>query len=159
MEEPSTLVIEGGCVATDEYCCEADVHISGRRVAQVVRAGQPRPPLAPSARVINARGKVVIPGGVDPHCHLEYPQGPHRIVSCDDWRTGTAAALCGGTTCVVDFAEARAGQTLAEAIRERRAAAESRSAVDFGLHAALTRAELVREVPEAVRAGCPSTTS
>ncbi len=86
------------------------------------------------AEIIDAAGMLVIPGAVDPHVHLQMPAG--AVTSSDDWHTGTVAAACGGTTTVIDFVEPEGGGLVA-ALGSRRAEAEGRAAVDFGLHMTL----------------------
>ncbi len=83
-------------------------------------------------RTIEAAGKYVIPGGVDPHTHLEFPFG--GTVASDDFRTGTIAAAYGGTTSIVDFAVQHRGRALSEALEEWHGKAEGKAAIDYGFH-------------------------
>ena len=69
---------------------------------------------AQADKTIDATGKYVIPGGIDPHTHLDFPFG--GTVSSDDFRTGTIAAAVGGTTSIVDFAVQQRGHSLSEAL-------------------------------------------
>ncbi|MCL4393314.1 MAG: amidohydrolase family protein, partial [Chloroflexi bacterium] len=69
-------------------------------------------------QMIDARGKLVIPGAVDPHVHLEMLTP--STISSDDWETGTIAAACGGTTTLIDFVEPQSGERLLDAYRARR---------------------------------------
>ncbi|MDP1622839.1 MAG: dihydropyrimidinase [Bacteroidales bacterium] len=85
----------------------------------------------PGCRNIDANGKYVIPGGFDPHVHFSLPSPAGK--SCDDFKSGSQAALAGGTTSFMDFVTPRRGQSLMEALRLRREeAAESQTS--FGLH-------------------------
>ena len=113
---------------------------------------------APGATEIDAAGLLIMPGGIDPHVHLQYPQGPQRVVSSDDWLTGTVAAACGGTTTVLDFVEARPDRTWLQAFQERLAEAAPQAVIDFGFHMAFNRADeaSLAEVPAVVAAGMPS---
>lgn len=106
--------------------------------------------------VIDANGKLVLPGGVDPHVHLEMPVG--ETCSSDDWESGTTAACIGGTTTVIDFVEPAPGQPLLEALAERRNLAESKSVIDFSLHMTLTNdhPETLLQIPDVIQAGCRS---
>ncbi len=87
---------------------------------------------AQADRTIEAAGKYVIPGGVDPHTHLEFPFG--GTVASDDFRTGTIAAAYGGTTSIVDFAVQHRGHALSEALEEWHGKAEGKAAIDYGFH-------------------------
>ena len=87
---------------------------------------------ADAAKTINATGKFVIPGGIDPHTHLDFPFG--GTVSADDFRTGTIAAAVGGTTSIVDFAVQQRGQSLNEALEIWHQKAGGQAVVDYGFH-------------------------
>ena len=83
-------VIRHGTVATASDVMQCDVGITGGRI---VALGQN---LAPAQREIDARGRLVLPGGVDAHCHLDQPM-PEGLKMADDFRSGTRSAACGGT--------------------------------------------------------------
>ncbi len=97
-------------------------------------ADRPLPVLAPGAvdRVIDARGRLVIPGGIDPHTHMELPVA--GTVSRDTFETGTRAAAFGGTTTIIDFAGQTRGRSLREGLETWMARAEGRCAIDYGFH-------------------------
>ena len=145
------LVIKGGALVTASETYTADLGLTGERIVAV---GQD---LA-GARSIDARGLLVLPGAIDSHVHLAYPQGPSRVVSADDWLTGTVAAACGGTTSVIDFVEAAPGQTLMAAFDARREQAAAQAVVDFGFHMTLNRADAatLAEAPAVRAAGMSS---
>src|SRR5947209_14981751 len=90
-------------------------------------------------RVIDAAGKLVIPGGIDPHTHMELPFGGTE--SADDFRTGTIAAAHGGTTTIIDFAVQYKGQSLIEGIDNWHQKAEGKCAIDYGFHLITTELE------------------
>ncbi len=90
------VLIRGGTVVTAEASILADVLIEGERVLQV---GPSLP--ADSAEIVDATGKLILPGGVDPHTHFDLPM--FGTVSSDDHYTGHKAAAFGGTTTVIDF--------------------------------------------------------
>ncbi|MGH9902206.1 MAG: dihydropyrimidinase [Pyrinomonadaceae bacterium] len=96
-------------------------------------------------RVIDAAGRLVIPGGIDPHTHMELPFGGTE--SSDDFRTGTIAAAHGGTTTIIDFAVQYKGQSLTEGIDRWHAKAEGKTAIDYSFHLICTDLEDER-VPE-----------
>jgi dihydropyrimidinase len=100
-------------------------------------------------RVIDAAGKLVIPGGIDPHTHMELPFGGTQ--ASDDFRTGTIAAAFGGTTTIIDFAVQYKGQALREGLDNWHAKAEGKAAIDYGFHLIVTDLEDAR-VPELYKA-------
>ena len=104
-----SVLIKGGRIVTavDDYV--ADVLIEGETIAAVGTS------LNGSAdRVIDATGKYVIPGAIDPHTHMEMPFG--GTVSCDDFTSGTTSAAFGGTTSLIDFCLQAVGQSIPEAL-------------------------------------------
>ena len=90
-------------------------------------------------RVIDAAGKLVIPGGIDPHTHMELPFGGTQ--ASDDFHTGTRAAAHGGTTTIIDFAVQYKGQSLIEAVDNWHQKAEGKTAIDYGFHLITTELE------------------
>lgn len=95
--------------------------------------------------VIDASNKLVIPGGVDPHTHLEMPFG--GTMTSDTFETGTRAAAYGGTTCVIDFAMQSRGMSTLEALDIWHAKAAGKTAIDYGFHMIITDLPVGR-VPE-----------
>jgi len=122
------LVIKNGTIVTATECYQADVGVEGETIALIGRnlAGD---------EIIDAEGMYVMPGGIDPHTHLELPF--MGSVSADDFRTGTIAAACGGTTTIVDFAIQGAGQTLREALDIWLEKAAGKASIDYGMHIAI----------------------
>jgi dihydropyrimidinase len=128
----STLLITGGRVITAEQDSKLDVLIDGDVVARVEEAIE-----TPADRVIDARGRYVLPGGVDPHTHMEMPFG--GTTTCDDFTSGTVAAAFGGTTTIVDFCIQQRSQRFAEALsgwHDKLARCEP--VIDVGFHLAVT---------------------
>ena len=142
-------VIKNGTVVTAVATTQTDIAIQGEQIAAIGDnlSGQ---------REIDAADKLVIPGAVDIHVHLQMPIGKFR--SADDFFTGTRAAAFGGTTAVVDFVERQPDETMTEAIAARRALADPLVAVDYALHMTLGPREIdkLEQVPEAYAAGCTS---
>jgi dihydropyrimidinase len=157
MESKVALLIQNGTLVTAGETFEADVAIAGGKIVAIgqrlIRQGLPE-----DVETIDARDLLVIPGGIDPHVHLQYPQGPQRVVSSDDWLTGTVAAVHGGTTTVIDFVEARHGESWMEAFERRRAVAGPQAVVDYGFHMSFNRADpaSLAEVPAVIQAGMSS---
>src|ERR1043165_5266354 len=103
-----TLIKNGRVVtAVDDY--RADVLIENEKVSVIGANLQME-----ADQTLDANGKLVIPGGIDPHTHMELPFGGTE--SSDDFRTGTIAAASGGTTSIIDFAVQYKGQSLIEGI-------------------------------------------
>ncbi len=126
-----TTLIRGGTVVTADRQWRADVLVSGERVAAVAESIQ-----APAgARVIDAGGALVMPGGIDPHTHMELPF--MGTVSADDFFTGTAAAAAGGTTMIIDFVIPAPQESLLAAFETWRGRA-AKAAADYGFHMAIT---------------------
>ncbi|MDY6876385.1 MAG: dihydropyrimidinase [Chloroflexota bacterium] len=125
------VIIRNGTLITPSGIFPADVGIVGEHIAALgeVRAWLP---CHCGAVELDATGCYVLPGGVDPHVHLQMPAGSY--VSADDFASGTVAAACGGTTTVIDFVEPEPGEPLLAALEKRRAEADGRVAVDYGLH-------------------------
>jgi dihydropyrimidinase len=120
-------VIKNGRIVTavDDYF--ADIFIEDDKVALIGRRLD-----IEADRVINASGMLVIPGGIDPHTHMELPFG--GTFSSDDFRTGTIAAAHGGTTTIIDFAVQYKGESLLQAVDNWHKKAEGKTAIDYGFH-------------------------
>ncbi|MBC7264423.1 MAG: dihydropyrimidinase [Chloroflexi bacterium] len=140
-------VIKGSTIVTAAETYQADVGIVGERIAAIGHDLR-------GENILDATGKYLIPGAIDPHVHMQLPVA--GTVSSDDFATGTIAAACGGTTTIVDFVEAKGGQSLLEALAARRAEADDRVAIDYGLHMTLANddKETLAEIPAVVDAGC-----
>jgi dihydropyrimidinase len=147
-----TIIINGTVVSPDGQE-QVDVAIRGETIAAVGRG------LASSgangAAVIDAAGKLVIPGGLDVHVHLELPFC--GTVSSDDWRSGTRAAARGGVTTVIDFAIPYGEQTLEDAFNNWMSKAKAKACVDYCFHIAITNWDRHgSEMAKLVKMGCPT---
>lgn len=137
-----TLIKNGRVVtAVDDY--RGDILVDGETVVCIGSHLD-----VEADRILDATGKLVIPGGIDPHTHMELPFGGTQ--SSDDFRTGTIAAAYGGTTTIIDFAVQSRGQTLTQALDTWHAKAEGKTAIDYGFHLICTDLEDER-LPELVR--------
>jgi dihydropyrimidinase len=126
-----TILIRGGTVVNHDASQKADVLVEGGRIVAVGRDLE-----APAgATVIDAGGAYVMPGGIDPHTHLEFMF--MGSVSADDFEWGTKAALSGGTTMVVDFCIPAPNQSMLAAYQDWRRKSEA-AACDYGFHMAVT---------------------
>src|ERR1700758_4479323 len=126
-----TIIRKGSVVtATDTYL--ADVAISNGKIAAI---GADLP-AQNSDRVIDAAGRLVLPGGIDVHTHLDMPFG--GTTSADDFETGTRAAAFGGTTTLIDFAIQYKGQALRQAFDTWMAKASSKAVCDYAFHCIVT---------------------
>lgn len=122
------LVIRNGTVVSTESALRADVVISGGRVQALAEPGAPVPA---NAAELDAAGRLVLPGGVDPHCHVGFTSG--AFTSLDDYRQATEAAIFGGTTTIVDFAIPRPGEVPLDVARSQQAKA-TQGWCDSALH-------------------------
>jgi dihydropyrimidinase len=151
------LLIQNGTLVTAGDVYRADIAISSEKIVAV---GQnlTQQGLSDAAETLDASGLLIIPGGIDPHVHLQYPQGPNRIVSSDDWFTGTVAAAYGGTTTIIDFVEARPGESWMAAFESRLAEADPQAAIDYGFHMSFNRTDerSLAQVYAVIKAGMPS---
>src|SRR3954453_16783452 len=126
-----SVLIKGGRVITaaDDYV--ADVFVEGERITLVGESLD-----VTADRTIDASGKYVLPGCIDPHTHLDMPFGGTTTI--DDVESGQTSAAFGGTTCHVDFIIQPQGRTFAEAIDEWKAKADGKQVIDMGYHMAVT---------------------
>src|SRR2546422_501797 len=146
------VVIRNGTVATAADVMHCDVGIAGGQVIALAR-GLPR-----GAREIDATGRLVLPGGVDAHCHLDQPM-PDGLQMADDFRSGTISAACGGTTTVIPFAAQEKGQSLRAAVDDYHRRARNKAVIDYAFHLIVTDPTdkvLKEELPGLIREGYTS---
>jgi dihydropyrimidinase len=145
------LVIKNGTVVTASDIYKGDIGI----IDGIIRTiGGDISEFA--EKVIDADGKYVFPGGIDPHTHLDMPFG--GTYSSDNFITGTQAAACGGTTTIVDFAIQSKGSSLSETTRVWREKADNKACIDYGIHIAITdlNQDILNEIPKVIKEGYPS---
>jgi dihydropyrimidinase len=128
----ATTLIQNGTIVNADSTVNADLLIEGAAIKEI-RAGIP----ASSAdTVVDARGLLLLPGGIDAHTHLDMPFGGSQ--SADDFLTGTRAAAIGGTTTIVDFAIQARGTKMRDALDTWWKKAEGKACIDYGLHMIVT---------------------
>ena len=121
------MIIRNGTVVSATGSYKADVAVKDGKIAAVGSI-----PDIPGAKVVDAAGKLVLPGAIDAHTHLAMPFG--GTVSSDDYFAGTRAAACGGTTTVFDFALQDFNETMTDTFNRRNALAAPDAAVDYSFH-------------------------
>src|SRR5260370_20203772 len=147
------LVIRNGHVVTSQGTGGWDIGIEGERIATVALPGTLP---TESAKVIDAAGKILVPGGIDPHTHLahsimSHPERPSLTLGPEDDTRGMAF---GGTTTHIDFCYVRPGTTLPAAIEQRAARWKSNSYVDYAFHVTLAGAldfGVFEQIPDAIK--------
>ncbi|MEO8036061.1 MAG: dihydropyrimidinase [Acidobacteriota bacterium] len=120
-------VIKNGRIVTavDDY--NADILIEDGQIVMIARTID-----VDADKIIDAKGRLVIPGGIDPHTHMELPFG--GTSASDTFETGTIAAAHGGTTTIIDFAVQSKGQSLNEAVDVWHGKADGKTSIDYGFH-------------------------
>ncbi|MBI1877807.1 MAG: dihydropyrimidinase [Chloroflexi bacterium] len=146
-----TTLVKNGTIVTAGDTFKADVLIDGEKVKFI---GQDLP--ADGHEVIDAKGLLLLPGGIDVHTHMELPFG--GTLASDDFFTGQRAAAFGGTTTHIDFVIQPIGGSLKQGIDEWHAKADHKAAIDYGFHVAITdlRPEVMEEIPSVIEEGITS---
>jgi dihydropyrimidinase len=146
------MIVRGGKVLTGDATVECDIGIRGGRITAL---GED---LGKADQVVDAKGRIVLPGGIDSHVHLAQPSGPD-IVMADDFESGTRSAAFGGNTTVLTFCMQEKGQSLRAAVSAYHAKAERQCYTDYGFHLIVadpTPQVLGQELPALILDGFPS---
>src|ERR1700761_451843 len=146
------IVIRNGTVVTAADTIHCDVGIKDGVVATLGKG------LGSGTREIDARGKLVLPGGIDSHCHIEQ-RSSAGVVCADDFYSGTVAAVFGGTTTVIPFAAQHRGQSLRQVVADYHAAARPKAVIDYAFHLIITDPSeqvLGQELPALLKDGYTS---
>jgi dihydropyrimidinase len=146
------LTIRNATVATAAETFDADLGVTGGRIAAIGKG------LAPGKRDIDARGKLVLPGGVDSHCHVEQLSSTGKMCA-DDFYTATVAAAFGGTTTIIPFAAQHRGNSITAVVDDYARRAAEKAVVDYGFHLIIAdpnERALNEELPAMIRRGITS---
>ena len=151
------LIIRSDRVVTPAGVAACDVAIADGKIAAVAASGT----LTDAKRVIDATGRIVMPGGIDPHVHCKWysPQPDGTIVYTDPPSVVSRAALWGGTTTLIDFARWTHGKTVRQAIDDRHADWRGQCYCDYSFHVMIEGSlppELFDQLGEALREGYPT---
>lgn len=126
-----SIIIKGGTIVTPRKSYISDIKIEGEVITEIGENLEDD-----KAQIIDATGCLLFPGFIDSHTHLDLDTGYTR--TADNFKTGTAAAIVGGTTTILDFATQNKGETLSEALNNWHKLAEDVSSCDYGFHMAIT---------------------
>jgi dihydropyrimidinase len=146
------LTVRNGRVitATDDFV--GDIGIVDGRIATVGKG------LAPGRQDIDASGRLVMPGGIDSHCHVEQLSSM-GVMCADDWYSASVSAAFGGTTTIIPFAAQHRGNSLREVAEEYAASAAAKSVIDYGYHLIIsdpTQQAIRHDLPHLVGQGITS---
>ena len=150
MSEPIyDVVVRGGTVATATDTFQADIGITGGTIAAIGTT------LPAGRQEIDAAGKLVLPGGIDTHAHIEQLSA-NGMLNADTWESATASAALGGTTSVIAFAAQHVGMDLARVVEDYTALAKKGAIIDYAFHLIIadpTEKALRDDIPALVKAG------
>ncbi len=145
------LVIKNGTIVTPTSSFKADLAVKDGKICELAASID-----AKAKKTVDASGKLVLPGAIDPHTHLAMPFG--GTISADDYFTGTRAAVCGGTTTVFDFALQDFGEKMVDTVKRRDALCAPDAVCDYAFHVGVkdVSGELLDSMKECVEYGVPS---
>jgi dihydropyrimidinase len=148
----STLLIKNGQIINHDQSFQANIFIRDQKIEKLFSPDEETPE---AEKILDAKGKLIFPGAIDAHVHLDLstPAGP----SSDDFYTGTRAAIAGGTTSIIDFVTPNRNESLLKALKKRRKDAE-KSLIDYSFHMGITwwNNSVEEEIAECIRQGITS---
>lgn len=147
------MLLKNGMIASEQGACKGDIRVQGEVIAEM---GENLLAL-PEEEVIDCTGKILIPGGVDVHTHMDLDLGAVRAT--DDFYTGTVAAACGGTTTIVDhMAFGPKGCAIRHQIEAYHRLAEGKAVIDYGFHGVMDHVDdaILSELEEMIAEGVTS---
>lgn len=144
-------IIRNGTIVTATDIFKGDIGIKDGKINKIGMELEEE-----GEKIIDAKGKYIFPGGIDPHTHLDMPFG--GTFSSDNFETGTIAAACGGTTTIVDFAVQPKDKDLKETAEIWREKSDGKAVIDYGIHMNITHIddEILNEIPFMIKEGYPS---
>lgn len=146
------LTVRNGTVATATDTFAADIGVTGGRIAAIGKD------LAPGKHDLDARGRLVLPGGVDSHCHVEQLSSTGKMCA-DDFYSATVAAAFGGTTTIIPFAAQHRGNSIVAVVDDYARRAAEKAVIDYGFHLIVSDPDeraLGEELPAMIRRGITS---
>lgn len=152
MSDAFDMVVRGGTVVTASDGTRCDIGVRNGRIVALAE-GLPR-----GMRDIDASGKLVLPGGVEGHCHIAQVSSM-GLMNADDFESGSIAAAFGGTTTIIPFAAQHRGQSLRQVVQDYHALAGPKAVIDYGYHLIVsdpTEQVLGQELPALIRDGFTS---
>ncbi|MGJ8586990.1 MAG: dihydropyrimidinase [Yoonia sp.] len=135
MSDPFDLLITGGQIVTPEGVITGDLAVRGEQITMIGTN------LGPAKTTVDAAGKYVMPGGIDPHAHIEQMSGM-GVMNADTFETATQSAALGGTTSVISFAAQAKGERLAQTVADYSARAARGALIDYAFHMTVTDTEV-----------------
>lgn len=146
-----SIIIKGGTIVTSSKSYISDIKIEGEVITQIGVNLE-----IDGAKIIDAKDQLIFPGFIDSHTHFDLDTGYTR--TADNFKTGTIAAIVGGTTSILDFATQNKKETLNEALRNWHKLADGVSSCDYGFHMAITdwNEKVKQEIPSMKEQGITS---
>ena len=148
------VIIKGGKVATAAAVADCDIGIRGGRVATLADSLD----VSQGEEVIDATGRLVLPGGIESHCHVEQ-RSANGIMTADDFYSATVSAVFGGTTTIIPFAAQHRGDSLRQVVSDYHDCAGPKAVIDYAFHLIISDASeqvLGQELPALIRDGYTS---
>lgn len=146
------LTLRNGLVCTEEGLAQLDIGVKDG-VIKALQTGLPA-----GAKDVDVRGRYVLPGGIDSHCHIEQLSGM-GVMTADDFYTASRSAAFGGTTTIIPFAAQRQGDDLLEVVRDYARLAREKSVIDYAFHLILSdpsEKTLTEHLPDVIAGGITS---
>lgn len=146
------LVIRNGTVVTAGATSRCDIGVRDGKIAVLADS------IPDGARTIDATGRLVLPGGIDSHCHIAQ-RSSTGIETADDFRSGSISAACGGTTTIIPFAAQHRGESLTDVVEAYHGRARGEAIIDYAFHLIIsdpTARVLGEELPSLMDEGCTS---